>query len=209
MGYFVVFLFVSCGVFNLIMAKFIETQTTVAHRRKLRELGESHERMKCELVEYFGMLFERDVPGFSLSASSKPRGTRMSNRISDTLADLNLSWGAHEDPADRARRILKETGTQNVGVTPDMFNSWLSEPELLDLLDELQVETAAKNELFDVVDVDMDGEVTLNEVVSGIMRLRGAVTKTDIVAIRMKVRNLTSYIHEIHAALTTGFCANH
>merc|ERR1711972_783611 len=62
------------------------------------------------------------------------------------------------------------------------------------LLEDIEVETSSKHEVFDVLDVDMSGHLTVEELVHGLMTLRGPVSKVDIVAVRLKVRYITSLI---------------
>merc|ERR1712050_717281 len=82
-------------------------------------------------------------------------------------------------------------------VTRDVFNTWLMNPDMLNLLEECEIETATKFELFDVLDVDMGGTLGVNELIGGLMRLRGPVSKSDIVAVRLKVRYITELIEEL------------
>lgn len=49
-------------------------------------------------------------------------------------------------------------------------------------------------ELFDVLDADLSGVLNLQELVEGLMRLRGPVSKNDMVAVRLKVEYLTHVI---------------
>merc|ERR1712083_1108033 len=85
----------------------------------------------------------------------------------------------------------------DVVVTREIFNAWLMDPDMLTLLEECDIETATKFELFDVLDVDMGGSLGIPELVGGLMRLRGPVSKSDIVAVRLTVRYITSLLESI------------
>merc|ERR1712039_483943 len=65
------------------------------------------------------------------------------------------------------------------------------------LLDEVEVETSTKFELFDVLDADMGGELGLDELIGGLMRLRGPISKSEIVAIRLKVQYMTKLLEDV------------
>merc|ERR1712187_800222 len=82
-------------------------------------------------------------------------------------------------------------------VTRAVFSEWLKEPEILGLLEEVEVETSTKWELFDALDVDGGGELTVDELVSGLRKLRGPVSKNDIVATRLKLTYVTELIEDI------------
>merc|ERR1712190_641155 len=82
-------------------------------------------------------------------------------------------------------------------VTREVFSEWLREPEILGLLEEVEVETSTKWELFDALDVDGGGELTVEELVSGLMKLRGPVSKNDIVATRLKLLYVTELVEDL------------
>merc|ERR1712193_522894 len=65
------------------------------------------------------------------------------------------------------------------------------------MLEEVDIETSTKFELFDVLDVNMGGELGLDELIGGLMRLRGPISKSDIVAVRLKVRYMTKLIEDV------------
>merc|ERR1712187_598926 len=82
-------------------------------------------------------------------------------------------------------------------VTRAVFSEWLKEPEILGLLEEVEVETSTRWELFDALDVDGGGELTVDELVSGLMKLRGPIAKTDIVATRLKLTYVAQLVEEL------------
>merc|ERR1712228_463339 len=74
---------------------------------------------------------------------------------------------------------------------------WLRDPVLNNLLEEVDIETSTKFELFDVLDVDDGGELGLDELIGGLMRLRGPISKSEIVAIRLKVQYMTKLLEGV------------
>merc|ERR1719218_567802 len=86
---------------------------------------------------------------------------------------------------------------KNVVISRDKFNEWLQFPQMISLFKDAGICTATNAELFDVLDVDMGGELEMDELTGGLMRLRGPITKTDIVAVRLKTRYMTYLIEEI------------
>merc|ERR1712087_836357 len=73
----------------------------------------------------------------------------------------------------------------------------MGDPEMLTMLEEVEIETCTKFELFDVLDVDMGGELELDELITGLMKLRGPISKSDIVATRLKVRHVTKMMEDV------------
>eukprot|EP00927_Polykrikos_kofoidii_P039615 TRINITY_DN33971_c0_g1_i1.p1 TRINITY_DN33971_c0_g1~~TRINITY_DN33971_c0_g1_i1.p1 ORF type:complete len:617 (+),score=69.52 TRINITY_DN33971_c0_g1_i1:65-1915(+) len=74
------------------------------------------------------------------------------------------------------------------------FNEWLSRKTTVDLLSIADVDLASKFEIFDVLDSDQSGHLSTDELVHGLMRLRGPIRKTEIVAIRLKMHLITERI---------------
>merc|ERR1712150_86210 len=63
--------------------------------------------------------------------------------------------------------------------------------------EDAEIQTANAHELFDVLDADMSGQLTIVELVNGLMRLRGPITKSEMVAVRMKIRHITQEVRHI------------
>merc|ERR1712113_1271258 len=84
------------------------------------------------------------------------------------------------------------------------FQAWLDDPDMLQMLEDVQIDSSTKFEIFDVLDMDMNAQLELDELVGGLMRLRGGICKSDIVAIRMKVRYLTKMTEEIWTKVCAG-----
>merc|ERR1712113_733788 len=94
--------------------------------------------------------------------------------------------------------------TDDTLVTRDVFNLWLNDPEMVELLDELDIGTGNKSQLFDVLDCDLSGELEVNEIISGMMRLRGPPEKSDIVAALLCVRHMVPMLQAVHSRSVVG-----
>eukprot|EP00933_Yihiella_yeosuensis_P070721 TRINITY_DN7887_c0_g1_i2.p1 TRINITY_DN7887_c0_g1~~TRINITY_DN7887_c0_g1_i2.p1 ORF type:complete len:221 (-),score=16.03 TRINITY_DN7887_c0_g1_i2:440-1006(-) len=77
------------------------------------------------------------------------------------------------------------------------FRRWLRDPVFKELFEECCIETSTKHELFDVLDADMGGALRFDELVYGLLSLRGPITKTDIVGIKLKVCHMTQLLEEL------------
>merc|ERR1712232_903394 len=93
---------------------------------------------------------------------------------------------------------------EDLTITRDLFKMWLHDPDFLEQLDEMDIGTANKTELFDVLDCDLSGELEVPEIISGLMKLRGPSEKSDIVAALLGIRYMTSLIEEIHERTSGG-----
>mmetsp|Transcript_104169 Transcript_104169/g.247922 ORF Transcript_104169/g.247922 Transcript_104169/m.247922 type:complete len:181 (+) Transcript_104169:509-1051(+) len=98
--------------------------------------------------------------------------------------------------------VHKEMNKQ-VAVTRDEFNRWLQYPEMQELLTFCKIETATKFDLFDVLDADLGGQFHFNELVEGLMQLRGPITKCDVISLRLMMSNLLRSVMRILDARDT------
>eukprot|EP00928_Gymnodinium_smaydae_P077652 TRINITY_DN61040_c0_g1_i1.p1 TRINITY_DN61040_c0_g1~~TRINITY_DN61040_c0_g1_i1.p1 ORF type:complete len:720 (-),score=93.52 TRINITY_DN61040_c0_g1_i1:285-2444(-) len=181
LGYVTVTMLVTMGIFNLITAVFIDNVAlSQNHRRQVAladSLVESEARLK-KIVSHFvitnGMLSKDKQVMTTLEAL----GTKSVDDIFD---------------------LLESTGFE---VSRELFATWMSDDTFVDILTENDIECANKSELFDVLDADTGQTLTLSEVITGLMMLRGPVTKGDITTITLKVRYVSGMVDRLLAAMS-------
>merc|ERR1712176_1198888 len=93
---------------------------------------------------------------------------------------------------------MKKLEFQDVVITREVYKDWLQDSDLVDMLGEMDIGTANKTELFDVLDCDLSGELEVTEVVAGLMKLRGPSEKSDTVAALLGVRYMTTLLQQVH-----------
>jgi len=184
-AYFLSMIFVQIGVFNLIMAIFIDTVAKNSDKRLQEELGSSATKFRLRFEAVIVRLILKDAA----------EGTFIGGTLND-----------------RQRKVLKKQFSRNVdtafqSLPHDLqisrvdFKRWLKDEEFVYLLDLAEVDTSNQTELFDVLDADMSAELGFREVVDGLMKLRGPVTKCDMIAIRLKIRYCTKMLQAITKAM--------
>mmetsp|Transcript_21530 Transcript_21530/g.49055 ORF Transcript_21530/g.49055 Transcript_21530/m.49055 type:complete len:254 (-) Transcript_21530:72-833(-) len=186
-------MFVTVGLFNLIMAIFIDNVLTTQATRKHIEMVERSDEIELKL-KY-------------LIASYIRSGTRKAKEVDKARSNGSV-FGLRQrmisvDNIDH-RIVAKEweiLREMDVVITREVFMAWLEEDDFQQLLDEAEIDFASRWELFDVLDADMGGQLSMDELTQGIMTLRGmAPTKADIVAIRLKIGYLVSMIERTTAS---------
>merc|ERR1719198_1093701 len=103
----------------------------------------------------------------------------------------------HGDAMERSRDVealLKEIEHEESSVNRKTFNEWMRRPEACGMLDSCEVDHSTRFELFDALDVTMEGELSVAEVVERLMMFRGPTTKLDVVATRLKVRYIVKQL---------------
>ncbi|CAE7208467.1 CACNA1C [Symbiodinium pilosum] len=193
-GYTLVFLFITIGIFNLIMAVFIDNVNDGSVKKKQYNLGISAEKTELELSETVQTMCVKSgvIPEPGEDDSDDEQGTALIRKSTDGMQE-------YENRTNRIKRRMRRMGCI---ITKKTFNKWLLQSgELLQCLDDTEIDTSSKFELFDVLDTDLSGKLPFSETIEGLMKCRGPVSKTDIISIRLRVRYLTRLVQQIHTKL--------
>merc|ERR1719446_433462 len=86
-------------------------------------------------------------------------------------------------------------------VTRERFQAHVKDPEIEDMLDDIDVSVTNLEGLFDVLDADGSGQLEPRELVNGLMKLRGTAEKSDAVAALLGVRALQQHMRDVHSLL--------
>jgi len=85
-----------------------------------------------------------------------------------------------------------ESADGDVCVDRESFDLMLDLPEIEALLDDLDISPSYRKDLFDILDANGNGELDLQEIISGLMKVRGPASKSDSVASLLGVRAMHS-----------------
>lgn len=210
--YILTTMLVTVGLFNLIMAVFIDNVTKSQNQRKQKELGESAEMTECALKMMLAKFINEPRAGQGLARGFGPlrlgdNSKDMLKRISDdalkklaSLTDAGRSRNQAEQRrvANEAFNLLEEC---HINITREVFQAWLKDPEFVKVLEEAEVDISNKFELFNILDVDSGGELSVEELLNGLMGLRGDVSKGDVVSILLRVRDLLQRVEKMETRM--------
>ncbi|CAE7586692.1 Scn1a [Symbiodinium natans] len=194
-GYFLIMMLVSVGLFNLIMAVFIDNVTKSQNQRKQKELGESAEMTEIALKMVLAKFINEPRAG----EDSKDIMKRISEDAMKKLASLTDAGRSRNQQmqkrlANEAFKVLEEC---RINITREVFQAWLKDPEFVRVLEEADVDVSNKFELFNILDVDSGGELSVEELLNGLMGLRGDVSKGDVVSILLRVRDILQRVERM------------
>merc|ERR1711924_490370 len=82
-----------------------------------------------------------------------------------------------------------------------MGDEALENEEVKFLLEELDICITSRDQLFDVLDSDGNGYLAVNELVDGLMRLRGPSDKGDTVSAVLMIRTMQKHIRRFEEAV--------
>ncbi|CAE7552527.1 CACNA1F [Symbiodinium natans] len=176
--YMVLFLFVVIGIFNLIMAVFLDSVVSDHATRELQELGYKYEEMQEQISNVIA----------TLASGRRVEKKDQSKTFCSWICSFFVRRPTHLKKSMRLN-VHKEMNKE-VAVTREAFTRWLEYPEMQELLTFCKIETATKYDLFDVLDADLGGQLHFSELVEGLMQLRGPITKCDVISLRLMMSNL-------------------
>ncbi|CAE7604487.1 unnamed protein product [Symbiodinium sp. CCMP2592] len=206
--YILLFLFVTIGIFNLIMAVFIDNVTDGSTKKRQRQLGANAPKTEWLISSVLRniiltKILHKEAEEEAWNGDYHAHGRRPSKILKEKLAALQEMYGykphtIHEYE-QLSNEIRKEMGRRNVVVTREEFNHWLSgEKELITTLDDSEIDLSCKSDLFDVLDADLSGELEFEEMIDGLLKCRGPASKTDIIAVRLKTALLVKLMIDLN-----------
>jgi Ca2+-binding EF-hand superfamily protein len=227
-----IYMFVTFGVFNLIMAIFIDNVVSTTELRKQHEIGNSSHRTKEGIQAMIAQMVIYDKSRGSRVTITKPgdfNNGKVGTVIGLTHDEMGSVYEVRMDSGrikfyanehlqgSRRHHILKRQKREEIlkiymkhpilayqkiagmelDVSKNVFHQWVRDDGFQKLLDNADICTANTADIFDVLDADMSGELTVSELVDGLMRLRGPMTKCDLIAVRMKIRRVANVVQDI------------
>jgi hypothetical protein len=179
--YVLTIMMVIFGLFNLIMAVFVGKIGEHSARRKQQLLGltidSTRKAFKCSFARFI-----------------------MRCKVSSGRSHHNLTTAEKEALAlqlEADELAAFHSLPDGISINRQIFNEWLKDENFVNLLDDADVDISNMAELFVALDADMSGSLTPSEIVEGLMKLRGPITKIDMIGVLLKVRWVTSKVQDI------------
>lgn len=176
-AYILVFMLVNVGIFNLIMAIFLDNVVSQQTLRKQKQLSETALKSQVSIQH------------------------AVADQISQEEGPVELPDDIHSMELKHQSKVMEKVlGKLDLTVSRDRFASWLSHENFTDVLENAGIDTSIRTQLFDILDADSGGLLNIDELISGLMSMRGHVTKGDIIAMSLKVR----YVSQLVETLNNG-----
>jgi len=193
-GYVFTFLFVTFGVFNLIMAIFVENTLEYARHNEEKRTAlvhKQHVRVARQLQQLVLRVCGTDRPSSDLGmASIFSSGTPSEylghhEGLRGHMHQFKKLFASSHENLD-----LTHPYPAHMRVSRGVFEEALRDKQVQQLLDELDISISSRDKLFDILDSDGNDYIAISELVEGFMRLRGPADKGDIVSSALILRSL-------------------
>lgn len=169
--YAATFLFMTFGLFNVIVAIYVENTLAAA---KSNELKIKEGRLRDFEV------FKSKALELAMLIYSFKQGTSVA-----TILTEQPEWQTIVD----------------MEITRSEFETICRDPGFCDLLSELDITPENQKDLFDTLDSDRGGSLDILEIIDGISKLRGDARKSDVVSILLSCRHITELLGETFVIL--------
>lgn len=205
MCYVVMFIFVTFGIFNLILAIFVESTMAYAHESTQKRASKRHVKNQRHARKLQQLLIRicttTDVSGKNAMWDSEFERLEGLRGHIHNYCSLFKGWirpTEEEDDADVPASHL------NLHVDKKSFEEALELKEVQNLLEDLEIEVACRDHLFEVLDADGNGFLAVSELAEGIMRLRGPADKGDAIATVLMLRSLQQSFRRFRESVLTN-----
>jgi len=168
-----VFFIVTVGVFNVISAIFVERTLSAA-----QQLEHTHMAARLNDPELWR--------------------TRLEILIRKLFEHHGMAKALEGKPLSASVEALAHEP-----VIEEEFEEFLEDASVLKALLELEIDAADHKYLFDILDADNTGSITLIEFIDGLKRLRGTPRRSDIITIDLMAREIQEQIHQITNGMNT------
>eukprot|EP00928_Gymnodinium_smaydae_P037734 TRINITY_DN26154_c0_g1_i1.p1 TRINITY_DN26154_c0_g1~~TRINITY_DN26154_c0_g1_i1.p1 ORF type:complete len:700 (-),score=136.58 TRINITY_DN26154_c0_g1_i1:458-2557(-) len=164
-------LFMTFGLFNVIVALFVES-TVVAAKR-------NDERTR-----------RRRLMDWSLVAE---KTTQLLQKVLKKDRRWRAKMGLPVTDDDAALEAIE--------ISYESFQEALLDREVQKIFDDLEIGVIERMDLFETLDVDSSGSMTLEELLHGIVRLRGQPRRSDVIGTLLRVSDIQKQLVDLKSML--------
>jgi len=181
LGWIGCIMLVTFGVFNLIMAIYIDNtmNAAISHQNEKKAIRKEAKRV----AECTRKLMNR----FYFAQWKANSG--------QTISSVDIMTVFNDIPDD--------TQDISIDVTKEIFLTVLQDPSTQKLMDDLEI-PMERAKLFDMFDADGNGVLNVREIIQGFLRVRGETQRSDILAGYLSVRALLHIVREFKETAMDG-----
>lgn len=186
--YVMCFLFLSFGLFNLIMATIVESTMEAA---KLDETRRSRQRQREHLV----MAHAIQTLVTILCSDDDTWKTKLRRSSLSWEGIGRNGWWWNRRPQPDLQGLLSSR------ISTKRFHCMLDHPTIQVLLERLGIQMTDPHNYIEAFDANQDGVLSVAELVKGLLKLRGTVEKADVVATLMVARDMQRSLKQVETML--------
>ncbi|CAE7350729.1 Catsper1, partial [Symbiodinium microadriaticum] len=172
------YMLVAMGIFNVILAVYVDI-TMKAAKENEAVTADQHARESIRIARTTRELLKKFAAAYHL------------------FQDIEESDMSSIDISPNAALFTDDEIQDNIAVTKELFLLVIQDRQVQLLMDDLDLPPDRAN-LFEVIDADGSGTLHIAELVHGLLKIRGEVTKSDTVAALLATKAVQAMLSEIH-----------
>lgn len=178
--YVLSFMLVSMGIFNVILAVYVDITMRAAKETEI-STAEQYSRESIRIARTTRDLLKKFSEAYRVFHDKEE-----SDRA--TVKALELSTGEYHD----------DEHIDNIAITKELFLLVIQDQRVQQLMNDLDLPADRAN-LFEVIDADGSGTLHVTELVQGLLKIRGELTKSDTVAVLLTSKAVYEMVAELKA----------
>jgi len=178
--YVLSFMLVSMGIFNVILAVYVDITMRAAKETEI-STAEQYSRESIRIARTTRDLLKKFSEAYRVFHDKEE-----SDRA--TVKALELSTGEYHD----------DEQIDNIAITKELFLLVIQDQRVQQLMNDLDLPADRAN-LFEVIDADGSGTLHVTELVQGLLKIRGELTKSDTVAVLLTSKAVYEMVAELKA----------
>jgi len=142
--------------------------------------------------------------------SHRKRSIEVAQHIKKLVAKFSTAQlQANRHAFEMGTRDLDESGLGNglenvsLQISRETYLHVIRDHDVEQLMDDLEISNE-RGSLFDALDADASGTVSLRELIQGLLRVGGDTSKSDVVSSVLGVRALLEIVHKLEGNVTTN-----
>jgi len=193
LAYCVCMMIVTFGIFNLIIAIYIENTLEAAKQHHDKDRQKRY-RESLRIAHATKDLLKR----FCIAAQAL-------SEFCDHSGIKSEKEETKEHFISTALRTLShvpEESYESTSISKDLFLMVIQDQTVQKLMDELDIPPGDRASLFDVLDSDGSGGLAVTELVQGLLKVRGEARRSDVIAVLLSVRTMQSMVRDLEGAMS-------
>lgn len=179
MCYTASYIFVSLGIYNVILAVYVDI-TMRAAKESEAVTAEQHSRESIRIARTTRELLKKFAAAYRMFSDMDEPGRS----------------GARIDFKPMESSFTDEDIHEHIAITKELFLLIIQDQSVQFLMDELDLPHDRAN-LFEIIDADGSGTLHVTELVQGLLKIRGEVKKSDAVATLLATKAIQNMVLEL------------
>lgn len=184
--YVISYMLVAMGIFNVILAVYVDI-TMKAAKENEAVTAEQYARESIRVARTTRELLKRFASAY-----------RLFHDMEDDSAEVS-----HLEISPNKTVFTDEDVHEGIAITKDLFLLVIQDRGVQQLMDELDLPPDRAN-LFEIIDADGSGTLRISELVQGLLKIRGEISKSDAIAALLATKAVYSMLEEIREETGKG-----